>query len=105
MLVKHLILSHHGQYDFGSPKLPMFREAVMLHYLDDLDSKMGAMRALYTSDKGEAEWTERSGALERRLLRVDKYLASDAAAGASEPEQLRLDEVAAPEKTAGKKGR
>ncbi len=46
VLVKHMILSHHGQYDFGSPKLPMFREAVMLHYLDDLDSKMGAMRAL-----------------------------------------------------------
>jgi 3'-5' exoribonuclease len=105
VLVKHLILSHHGQYDFGSPKLPMFREAVMLHYLDDLDSKMGAMRALYASDKGEAEWTERSSALERRLLRVDKYLASEAVDTANEPEQLRLDEVAATEKSAGKKAR
>jgi 3'-5' exoribonuclease len=103
VLVKHLILSHHGQYDFGSPKLPMFREAVMLHYLDDLDSKMGAMRALYMSDKGEAEWTERSGALERRLLRVDKYLASDAAAGVSEPEQLTLDDLSTAKNSAGKK--
>src|SRR3954464_13453477 len=34
-LVEHLIISHHGQYDFGSPKLPMFPEALMLHYLDD----------------------------------------------------------------------
>lgn len=79
ILVKHMILSHHGQYDFGSPKLPMFREAVMLHYLDDLDSKMGAMRALFASDKGDPEWTERGGALERRLLRVERYLATEPA--------------------------
>jgi len=111
VLVKHLILSHHGQYDFGSPKLPMFREAVMLHYLDDLDSKMGAMRALYNSDKGEAEWTERSGALERRLLRVDKYLASEAAVAAGGPEQLTLDDLTSAEnskpaeKSAAKKAR
>jgi 3'-5' exoribonuclease len=105
VLVKHMILSHHGQYDFGSPKLPMFREAVMLHYLDDLDSKMGAMRALYISDKGDAEWTERSGALERRLLRVDKYLANDGAAGvAAVPEQLKLDDAAPAGKSAAKKG-
>ena len=103
VLVKHMILSHHGQYDFGSPKLPMFREAVMLHYLDDLDSKMGAMRALYASDKGDAEWTERSGALERRLLRVDKYLTSAEAVAAALPEQLKLDDSAPAEKSATKK--
>jgi hypothetical protein len=79
----------------------------MLHYLDDLDSKMGAMRALYASDKGEAEWTERSGALERRLLRADKYLANEGAAVANVPEQLKLDDVviAPAEKSAGKKAR
>src|ERR1700745_1711922 len=44
-LLEHLIISHHGQYEFGSPKLPMFPEALMLHYLDDLDSKMEGMRA------------------------------------------------------------
>src|SRR5580692_2230734 len=38
-MLEHLIISHHGQYEFGSPKLPMFPEALMLHYLDDLDSK------------------------------------------------------------------
>ena len=46
-MIEHLIISHHGQYDFGSPKLPMFPEALMLHYLDDLDSKMEAMRAMF----------------------------------------------------------
>ncbi len=99
-LVKHMILSHHGQYDFGSPKLPMFREAVMLHYLDDLDSKMGAMRVMLSSDKGDLDWTERGGAIERRLLRVIHYLPAEPAS--AEPEQLRLDPQA--EKPAGKKG-
>ena len=39
-LVEHMILSHHGQLEFGSPKLPQFPEALLLHYLDDMDSKM-----------------------------------------------------------------
>jgi 3'-5' exoribonuclease len=88
-LLKHLILSHHGRYEFGSPKLPMFREAVMLHYLDDLDSKMGAMRAMLDSDRGEPGWTERGGAIERRLLRVNDYLPASKQDAA--PEQLKLD--------------
>jgi 3'-5' exoribonuclease len=44
-VVQHLLISHHGQYEFGSPKLPMIREALVFHYLDDLDSKMAAIRA------------------------------------------------------------
>jgi len=52
----------------------MFREAVMLHYLDDLDSKMGAIRSVLGSERGEQEWTDRSGALDRRLLRVERYV-------------------------------
>ena len=45
----------------------------MLHYLDDLDSKMGAIRAALDSNKGEGNWTAFSGALERRFLRVDLF--------------------------------
>ena len=57
-LVEHLIISHHGQYDFGSPKLPMFPEALLLHYLDDLDSKMEAMRAQFErGGDSEGAWT------------------------------------------------
>ena len=67
-LVQHMLIAHHGQYEFGSPKLPMFREALMLHYLDDLDSKMAAIRSALESDKGEGNWTAFSGALERRIL-------------------------------------
>jgi 3'-5' exoribonuclease len=74
VLVQHMLLAHHGQYAFGSPKLPMFREALMLHYLDDLDSKMAAVRAALDSDKGEGNWTAYNGALERRILRTDLFL-------------------------------
>jgi 3'-5' exoribonuclease len=42
--LKHLLLSHHGQYHWGSPKRPMTLEAVMLHYLDDMDAKMNGIR-------------------------------------------------------------
>lgn len=73
VLVQHMLISHHGQYEFGSPKLPMFREALMLHYLDDLDSKMAAVRAALDSDKGEGNWTAYSGALDRRFLRTDLF--------------------------------
>jgi 3'-5' exoribonuclease len=81
VLVEHLILSHHGSHEFGSPSLPQTREAVALHFLDDIDSKMGAMRA--TIDSGSvgsaaSEWTDRNPSLRRALLRADKYLGNDA---------------------------
>jgi len=44
-LVLHMILSHHGKLEFGSPKLPMIPEALVLNFLDDLDAKMQAMAA------------------------------------------------------------
>jgi len=86
-LVKHLLISHHGHYEFGSPKLPMFREALVLHYLDDLDSKMGAARAVLGADGGEAGWTAFSSALNRRLLRLDQFRVPPAEkAATAEPE-------------------
>src|SRR5882762_249734 len=75
-LVEHLIISHHGQYDFGSPKLPMFPEALMLHYLDDLDSKMEAMRAHFEREADlESPWTSYNASLGRPLLNTSKFLA------------------------------
>jgi 3'-5' exoribonuclease len=77
ILVEHLIISHHGQYEFGSPKLPMFPEALMLHYLDDLDSKMEAMRAQFERDADlDSPWTGYNPALARPLLNTQKFLKS-----------------------------
>lgn len=75
-VVQHLLISHHGQYEFGSPKLPMIREAMVFHYLDDLDSKMAAVRAALTSDSGEEEWSTYSAALGRKFLKLDAFLKS-----------------------------
>jgi 3'-5' exoribonuclease len=73
-IVQHLLISHHGQYEFGSPKLPMIREALAFHYLDDLDSKLAAARAALALDSGEPEWSAYSGALGRKFLRLDEFL-------------------------------
>jgi 3'-5' exoribonuclease len=73
-VVQHLLISHHGQYDFGSPKLPMIREALVFHYLDDLDSKLAAVRAALALDTGEPEWSAYSSALGRKFLRLDEFL-------------------------------
>src|SRR6266403_2591910 len=78
-VVQHLLISHHGQYEFGSPKLPMIREALVFHYMDDLDSKLAAARAALAIDSGEPEWSAYSGALGRKFLRLDQFLNSTSA--------------------------
>jgi 3'-5' exoribonuclease len=70
--IEHMILSHHGKLEFGSPKEPMFPEALALHYLDELDSKLESMRAQYEFDKGRpGHWTSRNRALGRELFKLD----------------------------------
>ena len=56
MLVKHMLVSHHGAYEFGSPKLPQTLEAVILHSLDDLDGKIQAIQNLPEKEPG-SKWT------------------------------------------------
>jgi 3'-5' exoribonuclease len=74
-LLEHLIISHHGHYEFGSPKLPMFPEALMLHYMDDLDSKMESMRAHFEREIGnDSSWTTYNASLGRTLLNTAKFL-------------------------------
>jgi len=75
-LLEHMVVSHHGQLEFGSPKVPLFPEALTLHYLDDLDSKLECMRALIANDRQvEGHWTGYSASLERVVLKKLKYLA------------------------------
>ena len=75
-VVQHLLISHHGQYEFGSPKLPMIREAMVFHYLDDMDSKMAAVRSSLAADSGEDDWSTYSPALGRKFLKLDAFLKS-----------------------------
>jgi 3'-5' exoribonuclease len=79
-LIEHMILSHHGQLEFGSPKLPVFPEALLLHYLDDMDSKMECMRVLVDKDPQAAGYfTTYSQSLARVALRKSRYLSDDSA--------------------------
>ena len=76
-VVQHMLISHHGQYEFGSPKLPMIREAMVFHYMDDLDSKMAAVRAALGSGAGDDQWSAYSTALGRKFLRLEEFLRQD----------------------------
>ncbi|MBU0729130.1 MAG: 3'-5' exoribonuclease YhaM family protein [Proteobacteria bacterium] len=67
--LSHLILSHHGQHQFGSPTVPMTMEAFMLHFIDDLDAKMNTMEKLgeQFTEPGR-QWTDYQRHLERFLF-------------------------------------
>ena len=71
-LVLHLILSHHGKLEFGSPKLPMIPEALVLNFLDDQDAKMQAVQGEFDrcarEGKSPEELTGRVWALDQRQM-------------------------------------
>lgn len=85
LLVEHMVLSHHGKYEFGSPKLPMTPEAILFHYLDDLDAKMFSVRTELerTAQNGRSadEMTDWVRALERPLLDSRAFLDSRTSLG------------------------
>lgn len=67
MLLQHMVLSHHGKEEWGSPKKPMIQEAEILHYIDNIDAKMNTLkRALSKTEPGE--FTERLFALDNRAF-------------------------------------
>ena len=68
--LKHMILSHHGTYEFGSPKLPMTPEAIALHHLDNLDAKVNSFTRDIREDRNSASaWTPFNQSLQRRLFK------------------------------------
>ena len=55
--MKHIVVSHHGEIEYGSPKVPSTLEAALVHYIDYLDSKMAALKELKLDDKNTGDWT------------------------------------------------
>jgi 3'-5' exoribonuclease len=84
-LVLHLILSHHGKLEFGSPKLPMIPEALMLNFLDDMDAKMQTLASEFqkAARQGKAadEMTDRIWALDQRTMLNSRAWLADAERG------------------------
>jgi 3'-5' exoribonuclease len=89
VLVEHMILSHHGKYEFGSPKLPMTPEALLLNTLDDLEAKMQTLRNSFTAaqaqGKGPGDTTEYVRSMERPLFNSQAWLADGESAAVAEP--------------------
>ncbi len=65
----HIILSHHGQYEFGSPKLPATAEAFIVYYIDDLDAKISQVTAAIENELSDSNWTAWKSALQTRLYK------------------------------------
>jgi len=70
MQILHIILAHHGRLEFGSPVLPRTPEALLVHYLDDLDGKLEAMFRLIQDEGGQGNWSAFSRSLDRPIYRV-----------------------------------
>ena len=71
-ILEHIILSHHGKYEFGSPKLPAVPEAVAIHHLDNLDAKVHMFLAEIENDRDPASsWTNFNRALETKVYKPD----------------------------------
>ena len=82
-LLEHMLVSHHGELEFGSPKVPLFPEALLLHHLDNLDSKMEAARAMIAKDRSvDGLWTAYSAPLGRSILKKKNFLEPDVVAAA-----------------------
>ncbi len=68
--LKHMILSHHGEYEFGSPKLPMTLEALALHHLDTLDARLHSFAQIMRDDvNADSPWTTYQSNLGRKLYK------------------------------------
>lgn len=98
MLLKHIMLSHHGEYEFGSPKRPKIQEAVVIHYLDDLSAKINNFQAtLQKENIVEGGWTGFNKMHDRYLYRKAGYAEAD-----SQPADQ--DEAPGNDKAAGASG-
>jgi 3'-5' exoribonuclease len=67
--IGHIVLSHHGSYEFGSPKLPATAEAFMVYYIDDLDAKINQVHTTIDKEPGDSNWTAWQHSLQTRLYR------------------------------------
>ena len=84
--LEHIVLTHHGQQEFGSPVLPKTREALVVYYADDLDAKLKIMEQHLQADTSNRDFTPYHRLLHRELYKSGRESAGPlAAAGDSEP--------------------
>lgn len=86
LLIEHLILSHQGDYEWGSPKRPKIIEALILHYLDDLDAKVNHLQGVLRAHRGSGLFTGYDRILGRVLYKRGDALESDPGRSTDEEE-------------------
>jgi 3'-5' exoribonuclease len=87
MLLKHMLLSHHGQYEYGSPKRPKTMEATILNYLDDLDSKINGIRThIRKEPDNPSRWTSYHRLYDRYFFKENCLQGEDELAPVEFPE-------------------
>ncbi|TGU70551.1 HD domain-containing protein [Geomonas terrae] len=97
MLLKHMILSHHGQYEYGSPKRPKTLEATILNYLDDLDSKINGIRThIRKEPDNPSRWTAYHRLYDRYFFKEKPVVAEGEGGTDLEPSELVAETVTAP---------
>ncbi|MBS4960852.1 MAG: 3'-5' exoribonuclease YhaM family protein [Clostridiales bacterium] len=70
-LMQHCILSHHGEYEYGSPKLPKTMEAFLLHFADDTDAKVKVVEEMIDADSTQGSWVGYQKMLQRNIRKSD----------------------------------
>ena len=71
MHLKHILLAHHGEYEYGSPKIPQTSEAYLVHLIDLMDSKMGSFEMIKKSDSATGHWSGFVKHLDRIIYKTD----------------------------------
>ncbi len=102
ILLKHMLLSHHGQYEYGSPKRPKTLEAVILNFIDDLDSKINGVRThLDKEADSEAAWSQYHRLYDRYFFKGYNEQ-TEAVAAPAAPVAASAPPAAAPERSGGR---
>jgi 3'-5' exoribonuclease len=71
MHIKHILLAHHGEYEYGSPKIPQTSEAYLVHLIDMMDSKMGSMNSIRKTDSNTGHWSSYIKHLDRIVYKSE----------------------------------
>lgn len=71
MHIKHILLAHHGEYEYGSPKIPQTSEAYLVHMIDHMDSKMGSFESIKKTDSATGHWSGYVKHLDRIIYKSD----------------------------------
>lgn len=69
--IKHILLSHHGEYEYGSPKIPQTVEAMLVHLIDHMDSKIHSFRTIQKNDPNTGHWSNYIKHLDRLVFKAE----------------------------------